>query len=302
MWILSRAYVNSHFSQEQEEESSVDIYLVGQPSAQWNATLTPRPSSSKDKTTTSSNHSLFGTMSARLTASLGKGKSISSPEDSLAKTSLAQEKAQESKTDIVPVFGVSLREPFAKYDRNTRSWKTPHCLFDEELKSFSAICPKWGMMLRGVCSELTTSEHLTQEKEFGCSLKVGTPTATMRVRSKAFRSGNRTPNPAELAQKEIGGGYGTIPNSASNGRDALELLPSITRETLRQTSERKPRRASCIQGINSKWWSTEPGMGRVAYGMDNRVDRLRCIGNGQVPLCAATAVVQLKHILNLYRK
>ncbi len=204
MWILSRAYVNSHFSQEQEEESSVDIYLIGQPSAQWNATLTPRPSSSKDKTTTSSNHSLFGTMSARLTESLGEEKSISSPEDSLAKTSLAQEKAQESKTDIAPVFGVSLREPFAKYDRNTRSWKTPHCLFDEELKSFSAICPKWGMMLRGVCSELTTSEHLTKEKEFGCSLKVGTPTDTMRVRSKAFRSGNRAKNSAELAQKEMG--------------------------------------------------------------------------------------------------
>ena len=105
-----------------------------------------------------------------------------------------------------------------------------------------------------------------------------------------------------ISSKGNGVGYGTLPNSASNGRNALELLPSIPRETLRQTSERKPRRASCIQGINSKWWSTEPGMGRVAYGMDNRVDRLRCIGNGQVPLCAATAVIQLKHILNTYIK
>lgn len=105
-----------------------------------------------------------------------------------------------------------------------------------------------------------------------------------------------------ISSKGNGGGYGTLSNSASNGRNALELLPKIHRETLRQTSERKPRRANCIQGINRKWWSTEPRMGRVAYGMDNRVDRLRCIGNGQVPLCAATAVVQLKHILNTYLK
>jgi DNA (cytosine-5)-methyltransferase 1 len=38
-----------------------------------------------------------------------------------------------------------------------------------------------------------------------------------------------------------------------------------------------------------KWWSTEPNVGRVAHGVASRVDRLKAIGNGQVPLCAATA-------------
>ena len=38
-----------------------------------------------------------------------------------------------------------------------------------------------------------------------------------------------------------------------------------------------------------EWWASEPGVGRVADGVAHRVDRLRCIGNGQVPLCAATA-------------
>ena len=37
------------------------------------------------------------------------------------------------------------------------------------------------------------------------------------------------------------------------------------------------------------WWSTEPDVGRVANGVASRVDRLKAIGNGQVPLCAATA-------------
>ncbi len=36
-------------------------------------------------------------------------------------------------------------------------------------------------------------------------------------------------------------------------------------------------------------WSSEPNVGRVANGVAARVDRLKAIGNGQVPLCAATA-------------
>jgi DNA (cytosine-5)-methyltransferase 1 len=38
-----------------------------------------------------------------------------------------------------------------------------------------------------------------------------------------------------------------------------------------------------------QWWATEPDVGRVANGVAARVDRLKAIGNGQVPLCAATA-------------
>lgn len=37
------------------------------------------------------------------------------------------------------------------------------------------------------------------------------------------------------------------------------------------------------------WWKVEPNVGRVADGVAARVDRLKAIGNGQVPLCAATA-------------
>jgi len=40
---------------------------------------------------------------------------------------------------------------------------------------------------------------------------------------------------------------------------------------------------------NSGWWDTEPDVGRVADGVASRVDRLKCLGNGQVPAVAATA-------------
>jgi len=37
------------------------------------------------------------------------------------------------------------------------------------------------------------------------------------------------------------------------------------------------------------WWATEPDLGRVAHGVAARVDRLKAIGNGQVPAVAALA-------------
>jgi len=51
-------------------------------------------------------------------------------------------------------------------------------------------------------------------------------------------------------------------------------------------------------GVDRDWWTREPestprtierNLGRVADGVADRVDRLKAIGNGQVPLCAATA-------------
>jgi len=38
-----------------------------------------------------------------------------------------------------------------------------------------------------------------------------------------------------------------------------------------------------------RWWDTEPDVGRVANGMAHRVDRLRALGNGQVPSVAVLA-------------
>jgi len=40
---------------------------------------------------------------------------------------------------------------------------------------------------------------------------------------------------------------------------------------------------------DSCWWETEPNVGRMAHGLAAGSHRLKAIGNGQVPLCAATA-------------
>jgi len=49
----------------------------------------------------------------------------------------------------------------------------------------------------------------------------------------------------------------------------------------------RPRPLS--ESERSSWWATEPNVGRVAHGVAARVDRLKAIGNGQVPAVAALA-------------
>ena len=54
--------------------------------------------------------------------------------------------------------------------------------------------------------------------------------------------------------------------------------------------KRQGQRQSWGTSIGSaQWWKTEPNVDRVVDGLASRVDRLKAIGNGQVPLCAATA-------------
>lgn len=69
------------------------------------------------------------------------------------------------------------------------------------------------------------------------------------------------------------------------------------RQNASHTDLSQQQRGSLPIGIQQKnayacdtcWWETEPNVGRVVDGLASGVDRLKAIGNGQVPLCAATA-------------
>lgn len=69
-----------------------------------------------------------------------------------------------------------------------------------------------------------------------------------------------------------------------------------TRELANPKNNGAGRRAgiSCHAGIPGVFsWHSEPNVGRVADGVAYRVDRLRALGNGQVPQCYAEAFRQL---------
>ena len=51
--------------------------------------------------------------------------------------------------------------------------------------------------------------------------------------------------------------------------------------------ENTPEELSTV--IGADWWESEPDVGRVAHGVADRVDRIKALGNGQVPQCMAEA-------------
>jgi len=53
---------------------------------------------------------------------------------------------------------------------------------------------------------------------------------------------------------------------------------------------------SSVSGV-STWWSVEPDVGRVAHGVPNRVDRLKCLGNSVVPQIPYVIGLSIKKIL-----
>ena len=65
-----------------------------------------------------------------------------------------------------------------------------------------------------------------------------------------------------------------------------ELRTSGQQESSSYDRETIPLRSS--EGGRPTYWASEPNVGRVAHGVAHRVDRLKAIGNGQVP-----AVVEL---------
>jgi DNA (cytosine-5)-methyltransferase 1 len=60
-------------------------------------------------------------------------------------------------------------------------------------------------------------------------------------------------------------------------------------QSLHSKTSRQGKADGLIYGRSPEFWAIEPNVGRVAHGVASRVDRIKAIGNGQVPLCAATA-------------
>jgi DNA (cytosine-5)-methyltransferase 1 len=73
------------------------------------------------------------------------------------------------------------------------------------------------------------------------------------------------------------GDVGKTKTADAHGQRQQERRWAVTFEAGHHSAER------------NGWWSTEPGVGRVAHGVANRVDRLRGLGNGQVPTMEALA-------------
>ena len=92
---------------------------------------------------------------------------------------------------------------------------------------------------------------------------------------------------------------------ANTGRDGkTQLVADSAAIRPQRTADQNPthnrpgsgRKSELVLCDNERgrWWETEPDMGRVVDGVAARVDRLKALGNGQVPAVAATAWEALK--------
>ena len=106
-------------------------------------------------------------------------------------------------------------------------------------------------------------------------------------------------NSGEMAYADSTHGKG---NQCAERTQAQHANPDGTGQLGNSDSLRELQPQGCKQNQrgwigNASWWQVEPDVGRVADGVAARVDRLKAIGNGQVPLCAATAWRTLSELL-----
>lgn len=151
---------------ESGEESSAECYSDIPASVLSRLSPTAEKSSCNASATESSQNSQSGTTCELSTANRGAEKSTVSAEASRAKTSPQQAKAR-GLTESEVGYGASSPVLLARYDRDTRSWKTPQCsLFGDSVECLETF-PRSGMMQNGVLWELTMWAHPTGASESG---------------------------------------------------------------------------------------------------------------------------------------
>jgi len=160
---------------EQGEESSAASFSDIPQSVLSRLNLIAEKSCCKGSGTESCQSFQSGMMSPPSTELRGGEKSMSSAEDSRAKTFQLLGGGLELKASEAG-FGQKWPESLAKYDRNSRSWRTAQCLLFEDLGESLETFPNWGMMRGGECWAQTILEQGIKGRGFGL---LGTPLARM---------------------------------------------------------------------------------------------------------------------------
>ena len=155
-----------HYSQALVAEYSAASSADSAPCAQSNGTPMHGTFWSPDKTTDASKPSRSGMTFRPSTDAHGGALLTWCLAASRAKTSQRLARAPESKVSEAEC-GSTWRESSVRFCRNSSSWKTHLCLWEEGLDWSSVTWPKWGMMRDGVLWEGQASEPPHFENAYG---------------------------------------------------------------------------------------------------------------------------------------
>ena len=326
------------YSQVLVAEYSPASYSAGAPSALSSGTLTQPVFSSADRTTAFSRRSLSGMTFKLLTESHGADVLKSYLAAFPARTFPPQEKAQASMASEAEC-GHTWRELSAKFCPLTSSWRTHHCLWEEDLPESSVTLPRWGMMRSGVLSERITLPHLTSATESGSSLP--TPTCAAAIQGVNQPDGKRGQTLLGAAKKQSwptpcatdykgSGKTGQLRDRLDYAVERGATKSHVYSPPTDQQGQLNPTWVELLMGWPPGWtdltpmplttyqaWHTaftknntshtpaqkawqdgtwEKNTPRTTQKTHARVNRLKCCGNGQVPLTATTAIHHLRKL------
>ena len=263
-WLFSRALV---------EEYLGDTCLDGEQCVQSSGSHTQLAYLSPDKMTEFSRLSRFGMTFKPLTDSHGEELLTLFRAAFHAQTFPLQAEAQ-GLTESSPQCGITWRGWLAKLDPDSYLWKTAQCSFIEDSDESLQTFPVSGMTRDGLLWEQSMSAHRIKGIERGLWRTPDTGGGDIwPAQTRPESSPERPTHPNQT------GGSSEQSKTMANtsGQNAQRRWKSLGVQ-----EERDP---PCGTG----WWADEPRVGRVADGVAARVDRLKAIGNGQVPKVAATA-------------
>jgi hypothetical protein len=139
---------------------------AGVPSAPWKKSRIAEKCSSDASGTVCLTCSQSGTTSEPSTASPGVESWISSLAASRAQTCLSPE-TEPGSAVLIAGSGSRCSASFARFDHDSRSWKTPQRLLLGGLEQFSETWPESGLMLRGDAFQLAPLERPISAKGSG---------------------------------------------------------------------------------------------------------------------------------------
>ena len=301
-----------HFSQALEAEFSAENCSDGERFALWNSLPSVPDDSRSAKMKDTFHRSPFGTMFVPSTDALGMELLTWFRAGFHARTFPAPEKVLELMAPAL-VYGPKWRGLSVKLDPNGCWSKIRPSLLPEDSEPFCGTWPKWGSMRNGECWERLTPERPTNGKESGLLPTIratdgerggrgdliqavrGNENSHFRLWPTATANCSTGAGTRETRRDESSNGCKSISDSELQGLEGLwtdaretEISKSWNRGIVSQ-SDFGTISESNGTASSARWWAAEPRLGRVAHGVAHRVDRLRAIGNGQVPAVAAMA-------------